>query len=200
MSPSSEVSMSSASKHLCPTRGAAAVAVLALIAMGCTERAVPFEPDTTAISATTRGNAYVAAPGQERAAEISATRTIGPAGGQITAGEVTLQVPAGALSASTEITMTVPAGRFSHVQLAPHGLEFDAPFTLSLPLHGTQLALAQKGALRAIYFLDALGADGSVNALELLRLELRAGRGTFTSDHFSGYLLGTNRSNSLTEG
>jgi hypothetical protein len=185
--------MSSASKSLTPTRGAAAVAVLALFATACAERAVPFEPEVPVIAASTTGGRYVAVPGQERAAQISATRTIGPAGGEIMASGVTLQIPAGALSASTEITMTVPAGRFSEVQLAPHGLKFDVAFTLSLPIYGAQVTAARQGTLEGIYFLDTVAEDGSVAALELFALGWKGTQVTITSDHFSGYLLGTNR-------
>jgi hypothetical protein len=185
--------MDAANRFLVPIRVVIAVMVLAVVAAACAEGPVPFEPEPPVGAASLSGNGYVAVQGPQRLAAISMTRTIGPAGGEIGAGGVALRIPAGALAEPTAITMTVPAGWFTEVQLAPHGLQFAKAFALMLPLHGTQVAAARSGGLVGIYAVDPVAADGSVNALQVLGLEVTGAWTTLTSDHFSGYLLGTNR-------
>jgi hypothetical protein len=185
--------MDAAQRFPVPIRVLIALVGLALVAGACAERPVPFEPEPPVSPASAGGDGYVAVQGPPRLAAISLTRTIGPAGGEIVAGGVALRIPAGALAGPIAITMTVPAGWFTEVQLAPHGLQFDKAFSLTLPLHGTQVAAARTGGLVGIYAVDPVAADGAVNALQLLGLAVTGTVATLASDHFSGYLLGTNR-------
>jgi hypothetical protein len=62
----------------------------------------------------------------------SATRVIGPAGGTIRFGDHVLQIPADALDSAVTITATAPQSQYLIVDLAPHGLRFNAPVRLSM--------------------------------------------------------------------
>ena len=123
-----------------------------------------------------------------RASDATATRTIGPAGGTLDAGGVSLSIPAGALREDTEITMTVPAGRFLEVDFAPHGLQFDRPATLSFSLAGSAAALNARsaGGLAGAYF-DGDLATGSFRTLETLNVRVRGTVLSYEIEHFSGY-------------
>ncbi|MEW6776605.1 MAG: hypothetical protein AB1405_09955 [Bdellovibrionota bacterium] len=73
----------------------------------------------------------------------SVTQVIGPAGGTITLGSLSLSIPAGALSEDTEITITAGGAApdyFTPVSpvfiFEPQGLTFAIPATATLPFNG----------------------------------------------------------------
>ncbi|MDQ3809868.1 MAG: hypothetical protein M3336_06210 [Chloroflexota bacterium] len=133
---------------------------------------------------------------------MSATRTIGPAGGTIAIAAAGIQVvfPAGAVAAAVPITVTAPAGYSVAYNFGPHGLRFSKPVKVEVSLNGT---LAQgnrtvQNLLQAAYFIDELGtieATGIVPASEYRSVQFDPSRlkVTFPIQHFSGYLLASGR-------
>jgi hypothetical protein len=63
---------------------------------------------------------------------VSATQTIGPAGGVLRVGPHTLTVPAGALHEWVTITAVSPSDRVNRIHFEPHGLEFEKPASLTM--------------------------------------------------------------------
>ena len=99
----------------------------------------------------------------------SSTRSIGPAGGTVRSGRFTLAVPAGALARRTAITITPVArirglplsGRSAAVRLAPDGLTFAVPATLTIErLRGKLVAFTASGSGRGVIFLHAAAGHG----------------------------------------
>jgi hypothetical protein len=62
----------------------------------------------------------------------SATQTVGPEGGTITAGVATLAIPAGALDSAVTITAVTPSDTVNRVQFQPQGLTFQQPAALTM--------------------------------------------------------------------
>jgi hypothetical protein len=113
----------------------------------------------------------------------SATKIIGPEGGEINVGPHSLRVPGNALREHVTITATASAGHYVRVELEPHGLEFERPAQLTLSYEHCN-TLPPKG--RYVAYVDDLG-----NVLELLDVNFhRSGREVETHlKHFSGYAI-----------
>lgn len=128
------------------------------------------------------------------AIDETVTRTIGPLGGMITlpAAGLVMVVPPGALSRPTAITATAPAGGLVGYHFSPAGLTFEAPVRLVQDLLATTASPAEGPLgfqLVTAYFHGPLAP--TVEALELLPLDLLGRLGVFTIAHFSGYVIGT---------
>jgi len=106
---------------------------------------------------------------------------IGPRGGRLTVGLVTLVIPPGALSRTVRISGTMPAGENSFVEFQPSGLRFRRPAGL----------LFDAGSCDLPYQPDVLYVDDEGNVLERIEtvylryLQLVAA----PISHFSGYVL-----------
>ena len=115
------------------------------------------------------------------------TRTIGPAGGQITVGAHTLDVPAGALSEDVEITAVAIAGAQRKLEFAPHGLQFAKPVRITMSYDAC--AVPAGAPVEIVY----TGAADDIIARQP-SLDLPGGRRVEAwTDHFSGYLVGYGR-------
>ncbi|MFN2571147.1 MAG: hypothetical protein ABR537_05970 [Gemmatimonadales bacterium] len=115
----------------------------------------------------------------------TATQTIGPLGGSISAGPHTLLIPPGALTAPTSITMTAPTGRgVNSVRFQPEGLRFVVPAVLSMSYSNCSL-LGNLLPKRIAY------TDANLNILYyLLSLDNLFGRRvTGKVNHFSDYVV-----------
>jgi hypothetical protein len=115
----------------------------------------------------------------------SSTRTIGIAGGTISAGPHSLVIPAGALIAPTTITMTAPTGLgVNAVKFAPEGLQFTTPAVLSMSYSNCNL-LGKLLPKRIAY------TDDNLNIITyLLSLDNLLGkRVTGKVNHFSDYVV-----------
>lgn len=120
------------------------------------------------------------------------TQAIGPEGGTLTAGDVSLVIPPGALAEEVELGLElvsdlVDAGYAAapdildgdplvSVALTPHGTTFAEPLTLSLPIG--DLSDEQRAELALLHLPDAESAEwGSVGPLaldgEVARIEIR---------------------------
>ncbi|HXO86143.1 MAG TPA: hypothetical protein VN803_11535 [Gemmatimonadales bacterium] len=113
------------------------------------------------------------------------TRTIGAAGGSISAGPHVLVIPPGALDGPTQITMSAPTGRgVNAVHFEPEGLQFDR--SASLTMSYANCSLLGKLLPKRIAYTDA-----RLNILSyLLSLDnIFAKRVTGKLDHFSDYVV-----------
>ena len=115
------------------------------------------------------------------------TRTIGRAGGSISANGAMLVIPAGALDRNVEITMTVPEGSQLAVELEPHGLAFRRPAYLAFVLENTAYnESTAPHALAGAYHRDGVNA-AFVTPREVMPVHMMNGLATFGVWHFSDY-------------
>lgn len=113
------------------------------------------------------------------------TRTIGPAGGTITAGPHTLVIPSGALQRPTEITMSIRAGGgVNGVHFEPEGLRFDRSAALTMSYANCDL-LGKLLPKRIAYTTDALDVITYLLSFD----NLFGKRVTGKLDHFSDYVV-----------
>ena len=153
----------------------------AITVTACSDASLPAAPDTTVQSAVAPGRLVAAAMRAEPlASSLTETRVIGPAGGTISLGGVTLSVPKGALDQPVAITATVPAGSSLQVEFAPHGLQFNSPFTLTFDG-------VQSSDVVGVYFEGDGG--GFVRVLQSFPTTVDGNSASFNSDHFSGYTM-----------
>ncbi len=114
------------------------------------------------------------------------SRAVGPAGGSVTVGDLTVSIPQSALAAETTITVTSTAGpgpagasRFSKVfTFEPAGLTFRAPATVSFGFAGD-------AAKAAVFWSSSDGATW-----EKLETRVVSARATATITHFSSGFVG----------
>lgn len=135
--------------------------------------------------------------------DITATATIGPAGGSISvdAAGATIVFPPGALDAPRQIKMIAKAGATVAYEFCPHGISFAAPVAVQQNLTFTRASASDLRTLQAGYYkqsLDAIFVDpGSalVKVSELRGIDLDTPGnpriGTFYISHFSGYIIST---------
>lgn len=115
------------------------------------------------------------------------TRTIGRAGGSISANGAMLVIPPGALDRNVEITMTVPQGSRLAVELEPHGLAFRRPAYLGFVLTNTGYDENNAPhALTGTYHQDGVEA-AVVTPREVMQVHMTNGLATFGVWHFSDY-------------
>lgn len=114
----------------------------------------------------------------------TATATIGPMGGRISAGASSLVIPAGALSAPVTITATAPSDNVNRVHFEPHGLVFQRPASLTI-------SYANCGLIGSLLPRHIAYVDGDLNILYLLDALDNVWQRTVTSNiqHFSDYAL-----------
>lgn len=113
------------------------------------------------------------------------TRTIGPAGGIISAGPHTLMIPAGALKQPTEITMSIRTnGEVNGVHFEPEGLQFERSAALTMSYSNCDL-LGRILPKRIAYTTDALDVITYLLSFD----NLWGKRVTGKLDHFSDYVV-----------
>ena len=135
--------------------------------------------------------------------DVSATATIGPAGGTITidAAGAAIVFPAGALDSPRQIKMTAKAGAAVTYEFCPHGITFAVPVAVQQDLSFTRASVSNFRTLQAGYYrqsLDAIFVDPAnaiVKVSELRGIDLDRPSnpriGTFYISHFSGYIIST---------
>ena len=115
----------------------------------------------------------------------SETRTIGPAGGSISAGPHTLVIPSGALKQPTDITMSLRTGReVNAVHFEPEGLQFERSAALTMSYANCDL-LGKLLPKRIAYADDALSIISYLLSFD----NLWGKRVTGKLDHFSDYVV-----------
>jgi hypothetical protein len=119
--------------------------------------------------------------------DIYASATIGPKGGTLTAGEMTLTIPRDALAQETQITMVTLQGDKMYVLFWPHGLTFAKPATLSFDLEQTNGANAAASDLKGVYFESLF--DSTPAVLESYSVSRNGKYGQYSISHFSYYSL-----------
>src|SRR6476661_1016289 len=130
------------------------------------------------------------------ATEASASKTIGAAGGTLTApGGLTLVVPKGAVSSNTTFTVTRLAGNVVAYDFEPHGTSFAQPLQLTQSTAGTNFnTYALRTLVRGGYYKDKSLINqvlGLVFVSEFRPASVSSDRSAvkFTVDHFSGYMV-----------
>jgi hypothetical protein len=162
-----------------------APALLLIVALACTDRtptSVAPQPQADLIGGLLGATGLLKCSALPYA---SATATIGPQGGTVSAGPHTLVVPPGALSAPTAITMTAPTGLgVNAVKFQPEGLRFNTPASLTMSYSNCSL-LGKLLPKRIAY------TDDNLNILSyLLSLDnLLSKNVTGQVNHFSDYVI-----------
>jgi hypothetical protein len=108
--------------------------------------------------------------------------TVGPEGGPVRVGKVSLIIPRGALSSRVTIKAEQMPGKANSVRFSPEGLRFARPAQLTMSYDNCLLVLPTK---RIVYTTEGL------KVLELLKsLDLRLQRSVSASiEHFSRYAI-----------
>jgi hypothetical protein len=192
-------------------------AVVALgIAIGCGSESVLTTPTTTRASASITSQSQTGTGSAEETDtvlaltrkwpldhDVTATATIGPAGGSISidAAGATIVFPAGALESPRQIKMTAKAGAIVAYEFCPHGITFAVPVTVQQDLTVTRASVNDLRTLQAGYYKQSLGAifvdpgNSIVKVSELRAIDLDKPSnprfGTFYISHFSGYIVST---------
>lgn len=138
------------------------------------------------------------------ATDITVKARIGYEGGVIAIPEAGLRVvvPRGAVSGPVDFTATARAGNAVAYEFAPHGVRFAKPLVVTQELRGTEWIGLPLLNFRAGYFKDSEQLDTQRAlvqldeilplSLDLLRLQVR-----FNVEHFSGYVISTGRSRTV---
>lgn len=159
------------------------VAAILILAAGCSDQA------PTAVQLESSYNA-VALPRAELAPSFSRTGTahqvIGPEGGVIQNGRITISFPAGAVAAPTTITVA-PSTRDLAVTFGPHGLQFPAGHEPTVTFSYRGIANLPEQDLMILYVSD------SGEVLERLNASVDASAKSVTARprHFSVYTVAT---------
>jgi hypothetical protein len=140
------------------------------------------------------------------AGNLTASATIGPAGGElrIPAAGVVFTVPAGALASPTVITISARGGNMIAYDFAPHGLVFRTPATLTQDMRATSATTSNSlfdGIVGAYYdgdladiFVDPAGVLAKIAETRPAVLDRGRRSATIYINHFSGYLMSSGRS------
>ncbi len=115
---------------------------------------------------------------------VTATQTVGPAGGVIRIGPHALSIPAGALAAPVTITATAPSDKVNRVQFQPEGLVFQRSATLTMSYANCNL-LGKILPKRIAYTDDALSILSYLLSFDNLFAKDVTGR----LNHFSNYAI-----------
>ncbi len=170
------------------------LAAIGLAAGACVEQRAPMEP-TAVESAAAKRKVSSPAPGVEIWApvkrdwenkqDIYAAGVIGPKGGTLTAGDISLKIPSGALLVETPIFMLTLQDDDMYVLLSPHGLKFERPATLTFDVSQTNAKDTPVEDLKGVYFQNLFSTIPT--PLENYKVSKNGGLVTFEINHFSYY-------------
>jgi hypothetical protein len=132
------------------------------------------------------GTRLVSCPSQELRV---ASQTIGPLGGDLSAGGMTLSIPPGAVPLPTLFTVTVPPSKYVEVEITALGVEhfvFDAPVRITLDYGRCTRSDIDQAPLTVWYIdgitdtpLRPMGGEDDKGARTV----------TFTTGHLSSYAI-----------
>jgi hypothetical protein len=162
----------------------AALVITAAALLGCGEPPlgpVPPPPQASLIGSILQGTGLL---GCAPMPTVTATQTVGSAGGVIRIGPHRLSIPAGALAAPVTITATAPSDNVNRVRLRPEGLVFRRSAALTMSYANCNL-LGQILPKRVAYTDDALNIVNYVLSLDNLFSKNVTGR----LNHFSNYAI-----------
>jgi hypothetical protein len=114
----------------------------------------------------------------------SASKLIGPAGGELRVGPHVLRIPAGALSQPVLITAEAPSESVNSVRFSPEGLHFARPAALTMSYANCNL-VGRLIPKRIAYTTDALDILSYLLSLDNFLQQQVTGR----LEHFSRYAL-----------
>ena len=187
-----------------PLRAAAALLAAATLA-ACADKA-PTAPSAAPAAAwtTTSGSTLVSATTLRRTtalrANVTRSVTLDRTGGKLAIPEagLTIVIPANALPTSPmTITATAYAGTTVAYDFQPHGTRFLAPVRVQQALSGTSWdGNTGRMQLEGGYYANDTQLDrvaGTAQLSELFPVTLSGGVASFTTPHFSGYIVATGR-------
>lgn len=154
-----------------------------ILAAGCSDLTPTALERETSYDAVTLPRAEVA-PSFSRLG--SASKLIGPEGGEIRKGRVTISFPAGALSEPTEITVTPDAQNLA-VTFGPHGLQFPAGHEPVASFSYAGIANLPEHDLTIFY----IGQSGEVLEKLTASVDTKAHSVSAALRHFSVYTVAT---------
>jgi hypothetical protein len=159
------------------------VAAILILAAGCSDRTPTTAQLETSYDAVLLPEAGLT-PSFSRSG--SASRVIGPEGGEIKAGRITISFPAGALSQPTEISVA-PDPKKLAVTFGPHGTQFPAGAEPTLTFNYAGIANLPERDL-TVYYVSNSGV-----VLEKLTASVDTDAKTVTvkPGHFSNYAVAT---------
>jgi hypothetical protein len=161
--------------------------LLLVVALACTDRNPTSAPAVPAPDASLIGG-LLGATGLLKCSNLpyaSATKTIGPLGGTISAGPHTLIIPPGAVLNPTTITMTAPTGLgVNAVKFQPEGLRFVTPASLTMSYSNCSL-LGKLLPKRIAYTDENLNIISYLLSLDNLLSKYVTGK----VNHFSDYVI-----------
>lgn len=169
------------SRRILSTPLVSSLAAILILAAGCSDQAPTGAELGSSYHAVALPEAGLV-PSYSRSGGTS--RVIGPDGGTIRAGRITLSFPAGALAAPTEITVS-PDARHLGVTFGPHGITFPAGHQPTATFSYQGIGNLPERDLTVLYLSD------SGIALEKLTASVDTGAKTVSAQlgHFSQYLL-----------
>lgn len=162
----------------------AALVVTAAVLLGCSESPlspVPPPPQASLIGSILQATGLL---GCTPMPTVTATQTVGPAGGVIKIGPHALSIPVGALTAAVTITATAPSDNVNRVRFQPEGLAFQRSATLTMSYANCNL-FGTIFPKRIAYTSDALAILSYVVSLDNLFGKYVTGR----LNHFSNYAI-----------
>jgi len=166
------------------------VAAILILAAGCGEQG----PTETALAPAAAGAGFQKVPLPQASLDAASPgrsvgtvhRTLGPEGGEIRLGRVSLSFPAGALAAPTTISAKV-SERHLEVKFGPHGLEFPAGLEPVLAFDYSGLSVDEVEALAVYYLGDAGEVLEELDAV----VDFAARTVSVKLQHFSVYTVAT---------
>lgn len=118
---------------------------------------------------------------------VSATATVTPLGGVVSAGGTAISIPAGALLSAATVTVTLPASRYMEVDISVEGADhfvFELPVAVTLSYARCSQPDLDQSPL-TVWYID--GATKSLLAPMGGVDDQLARTVTFTTGHLSGY-------------
>ena len=162
-------------------------AALAL-ALGCVDAGAPTATHAPLAQASTEATtaSLISCPSDRT---VSTSGVLGPLGGVLQAGGVTVTVPVGALLSPTTINVTVPASPYMEVDVSVPGVEhflFQQPITVSVD-YGRCDPSVTSGTLLNVWYIDS-GTKAPLELMPTVDNKLLH-TATFVTPHLSGYAL-----------
>ncbi len=173
------------------TRTAAVALTATLVAGACADRpASNMAPVVGRADVLSTANSAPVAPLKCPASSgTSAASTVTPPGGAVRLGVTKAEFSAGAVDLPTSVTLSVPASNYMEIRLTADGVEhmqFDAPVRITIDYSRCPRSDIEKSPLSVWYYDRGTGA-----LLEDMHgVDDKDARTiTFTTDHFSGYVI-----------
>lgn len=169
----------------------AALAITAtLVVVACADRTTNTAPAVGRADLLSTASAGPVAPVKcPAASSASASGTVSPPGGAVRIGASGAEFSAGAVDLPTSVTLSIPSSNYMEIRLTADGVEhmtFDAPVQITIDYSRCPRSNIDKAPLSVWYYDRETGALlEDMHAVD----DKDARTVTFTTDHFSGYVI-----------